>query len=118
MEADLYNLVPAIVEVNGNRSNYSMAMIPGDVRQCGGCDVEIASGKVEPTEGIRGNIARTYLYMDQAYPGRGIISKKNRKLFEVWDKEDPVDVRECIRARLIEKLQGNENLFVRERCER
>ena len=29
MEADLYNLYPAIGEVNGLRSNYSMVMIPG-----------------------------------------------------------------------------------------
>ncbi len=64
MEADLYNLVPAIGEVNGNRSNYSMAIIPGEIREYGSCDVEIEGRKVEPTEGIRGNIARTYLYMD------------------------------------------------------
>ena len=30
MEADLYNLQPAIGEVNGLRSNYSMEMIPGE----------------------------------------------------------------------------------------
>jgi len=83
MEADLYNLVPAIAEVNGNRSNYSMAMIPGEKRSYGACDVEIESRKVEPTESIRGNIARTYMYMDWAYPGRGVISRKNRRLFKV-----------------------------------
>jgi len=118
MEADLYNLVPAIGEVNGNRSNYSMAIIPGEVREYGGCDVEISERKVEPTEGIRGNIARTYLYMDNVYPHRGIISKKNRKMFEAWDKADPVDVWECERAKLIERVQGNENPFVKDRCSR
>jgi len=117
MEADLYNLVPAIGEVNGNRSNYSMAMIPGEIRKYGECDVEISGRKVEPTEGIRGNIARTYFYMDWAYPGRGIISKKNRKLFEAWSKSDPVDQWECERARLIEKKQGNENQFVKSQCD-
>ena len=30
MEADLYNVQPAIGEVNGRRSNYSMAIIPGE----------------------------------------------------------------------------------------
>ena len=29
MQADMYNLYPAVGEVNGLRSNYSMAMIPG-----------------------------------------------------------------------------------------
>ncbi|MBT6501159.1 MAG: hypothetical protein HOK67_14765, partial [Deltaproteobacteria bacterium] len=91
MEADLYNLVPAIGEVNGNRSNYSMAIIPGEIRAYGRCDVEIEGRKVEPTERIRGNIARTYLYMDSIYPNRGIISKQNRKMFEAWSSADPVD---------------------------
>ena len=39
MEADLYNLVPAIGEVNGDRSNYSMSMIPSEVRSYGVCDL-------------------------------------------------------------------------------
>jgi len=37
--------------------------------------------------------------MDSAYPDRGIVSKKNRKMFEAWDKEDPVDDWECERTR-------------------
>ena len=41
MEADLYNLQPAIGEVNWLRSNYSMEMIPGEKREFGSCDVEI-----------------------------------------------------------------------------
>jgi deoxyribonuclease I len=116
MEADLYNLVPAIGEVNGNRSNYSMADIPGEVREYGSCDVEIKGRKVEPRPAVRGNIARTYLYMDWAYPGRGIITAQERKLFEAWDKADLVDEWECERARLIEKVQGNENPFVKKKC--
>jgi hypothetical protein len=29
--------------------------------------------------------------MDSVYPGRGIISKKNRKLFDGWNQSDHVD---------------------------
>ncbi len=79
-------------------------------------DVEIKSQKVEPKESIRGEIARTYLYMDSVYPDRGIISKKNRKLFNVWNKNDPVDQWECERARRIEKIQGNRNEVVMRDC--
>jgi deoxyribonuclease I len=50
--------------------------------------------------------------MDAAYPGRGIISEKNRKLFEAWDREDPVDAWEPERVRRIERLQGNPNPIV------
>ena len=53
------------------------------------------------------------MYMDKAYPGRGIISRKNRKLFKSWHKQDPVDDWERERARRIERIQGNGNPFVR-----
>jgi deoxyribonuclease-1 len=112
MEADLYNLQPAIGEVNGLRSNFSMEMIPGEKREFGACDVEIENNKVEPRPEIRGDIARTYRYMNHAYPGRGIISRSNEKLFAAWDKMDPIDDWERERARRIERIQGNRNSFV------
>jgi len=116
MQADMFNLYPAIGEVNGRRSNYSMSIIEGEEREFGKCDVEIKSRKVEPREKIRGEIARTYLYMDSVYPGRGIISKKNRKLFESWNQSDPADEWECERAKRIERIQGNRNDVVMGRC--
>ena len=33
-----------------------------------------------------------------------------------WNSEFPVDEWECIRAKRIEAIQGNENLFVKEPC--
>ena len=112
MEADLYNLQPAIGEVNGLRVNSSMEMIPGEKRAFGNCDVEIENKKVEPRPEIRGDIARTYMYMDKAYPGKGIISQSDQKLFEAWHKLDPVDDWERERARRIEAIQGNKNSFI------
>ena len=54
--------------------------------------------------------------MDSVYPGRGIISKKNRKLFDVWNQSDPVDEWECERPKMIEKIQGNRNEVVMRDC--
>jgi deoxyribonuclease-1 len=54
--------------------------------------------------------------MDSAYPGRGILSEKNRPLFDAWDREDPVDAWECERDRRIAALQGNHNPFVIAAC--
>ena len=116
MQADMFNLYPAIGEVNGRRSNYSMAIINGEKREFGKCDVEIKNKKVEPKESIRGEIARTYLYMDSVYPGRRIISKKNRKLFYALNQSDPVDGWECERAKRIEKIQGSRNEVVMRDC--
>jgi deoxyribonuclease I len=65
---------------------------------------------------LRGNIVKTYLYMDWAYPGRRIVTDQERRLFEVWAEADPIDEWECERAKNIEKVQGNGNPFVKERC--
>jgi deoxyribonuclease I len=116
MEADMYNLVPVIGELNALRSNFSMGIIEGEAREFGACDVEIADGTVEPRPAIRGDVARTYQYMDAAYPGRGVISRKNRKLFEAWSEDDPVDAWECARARMIAAVQGNDNRIVSDAC--
>jgi deoxyribonuclease-1 len=118
MQADMYNLYPAVGEVNGLRSNYSMAMIPGSNYRFGECRTKIEDRKIEPRPEVRGEIARTYFYMEQAYPGRGIISGKNEKLFQAWDKADPVDEWECERASRIAKIQGNINLIVEQACVR
>ena len=117
MEADMYNLVPAVGEINGLRSNYSFGMIPGEKRAFGNCDMEIENRKAEPPSKKRGDIARTYAYMEWAYSGHGIISNKNRKLFQAWDKEDPVDSWECERCKRVERIQGNENPFVKDPCQ-
>jgi deoxyribonuclease I len=116
MEADLYNIVPAIGEINRARSNYPMNLIAGENRKYGVCDIEVENKTIEPTENIRGDIARTYFYMDWAYPDRGIVSNRNRKLFQTWNNSDPVDTWECLRVDMIFKSQGNQNPFVSEFC--
>ena len=118
MEADMYNLYPSVGEVNGDHSNYSMAMIAEEKRRYGRCDVEIQGKKVEPRPEVRGEIARTYFYMQEVYPSTGIISRKDEKLLQAWDRSDPVDAWECERTRQIRKIQGNANSVVESRCEK
>jgi deoxyribonuclease-1 len=113
MEADLYNLQPAIGEVNGDRSDKEIESIKGEARSYGKCDVEIDKDGVEPRPAVRGDVARTYKYMDWAYPGLGIIHEGNRALIEAWDKADPVSDAERRRARRIAQLQGNQNPFIK-----
>lgn len=119
MEADLYNLYPECGEINGLRSNYSFALLSGPADfTFGACKTKISTKerKIEPRPEIRGDVARTYFYMQSAYPGRGVVSGKNEKLFSAWDRQDPVDGWECERARRIERVQGNEQPFVKEAC--
>ena len=61
MESDMYNLVPAVGEVNGLRSNYRFGMVsgPGSINVCG-MKIDVDARTVEPPEHLRGFIARTF----------------------------------------------------------
>lgn len=112
MEADLHNLVPAIGEVNGDRSNFSFTLLEGEPRVYGRCDMEVdfKRRKVEPPQNRQGDIARTYFYMRDQYGLK--ISSKQEKLFAAWSVQDPVDSWELQRNKLIARLQGNSNPYV------
>lgn len=121
MEADLYNIWPEVGELNGLRSNFSMAALGPAARNpssisFGACTAQIADKKFEPMDKAKGIVARVYMYMERAYPGRGIVSGKNVKLFEAWDKMFPVTDWECKRAQKIKAVQGNENPVLAQRC--
>ena len=116
MQADLYNLQPAIGEVNGLRSNYQIDIIKGESREFGQCDIEIKNKKVEPSEKIRGDIARTYMYMELNYPKFIKFNNSLKKLIIKWDIDDPVDDWECLRAKKIYNIQGNLNKIILDRC--
>lgn len=113
MEADMHNLVPAIGEVNGDRSNFHFAQMEGEPRRYGRCDFEVdfKRRRAEPAPAVRGDIARIYFYMQSEYGFR--LSKQQRRLLESWHRSDPVDAWERTRDRRIEKIQGNRNPWVR-----
>jgi len=116
MFADMYNLAPAIGAVNALRSNYRFVAQANAVQGLGQCSMKIdpaGKGKAEPPKAVKGFVARTYLYMDGAYPS---YRMGRRKLFEAWDKEQPVTKNECKRAKRIEAVQHNANKFVKTPC--
>lgn len=113
MEADMHNLVPAIGEVNGDRSNYRYGANKPKLGMYGKCEfqVDFKAKRAYVKEDIRGDIARTYFYMSDKYNVR--LSKQERKMMEVWDKQDPVSNWERIKNKRIEKIQGNLNHYIR-----
>ncbi|CED72307.1 endonuclease I precursor [Aliivibrio wodanis] len=117
MEADLHNLVPAIGEVNGDRSNFRFSQWNGskgaNYGQCA-FKVDFKGRVAEPPAQSRGAIARTYMYMNKEY--RFNLSKAQRQLMEAWDKQYPVSAWECERDQRIAKIQGNHNQFVFKAC--
>jgi deoxyribonuclease-1 len=117
MEGNLHNLVPSVGAINALRSNYSFSEF--DLAKSEKlCDqgFHLLKRKVNPPDSVKGDIARIYFYMDKKYPGRGIISNKNRNLYEVWNKLDPVSKKECDLSRLKALYQGDKNLFVEKHC--
>lgn len=116
MEGDLHNLVPAIGELNNDRSNFKFGMLEGEHHLYGSCDAEVdfKARVFEPRPSVRGDIARTYFYFEQRYRLR--ISRKQRQLFSAWDRLDPIDESECKLHKAKAKIQGNENPFIEKKC--
>jgi deoxyribonuclease-1 len=114
MEADMHNLVPAIGEINGDRSNFRYGMIEGEKRAYGKVNMEIlfSNKKAEPQESVFGDIARVYFYMRDRYGLR--ISKKQEKMLIAWNNIDPVSSWEKEKNQIVKKLQGDENLYITE----
>ncbi len=113
MEADMHNLVPAIGEVNGDRSNYRYGADIPKVGQYGQCkfEVDFKAKRAYPKEDIRGDIARIYFYMSDKYNIN--LSKQERRMMEVWNKQDPIDEWERVKNERVEKLQGNANPYIK-----
>jgi deoxyribonuclease-1 len=109
---DLFNLVPAVGEVNGKRSDFNWGMIPGEKREFGTCNFEVDSSirRVEPSETIQGDIARTMFYMADTYGFN--LSRQDQQLFTAWSRQDPPDTWEQTRNQRIKAIQGKGNRFV------
>ena len=112
--SDLHNLWPAVRRYNLSRGNQPFGEIPGETPRFSGdtCDYERTSGAgaiVEPRDNVKGNIARSVLYMIHQYdlPDRDMLPLMVR-----WHIQDPPDANERSRNDEIELLQGNRNPFI------
>jgi len=111
----LLNLYPAIGAVNALKSNYNFTMLPAVKSDFGRFVMKIDRRKAEPPEVPRGQVARTYLYMEGAYKHYS-LSKSQRQLMNCWDKMYPVNAWQCARAKKITRIQQSENKVVKSRC--
>ncbi len=110
MEADLHNLWPSIGAVNQARSNHPFAIIPGEVSAHPNCDFELQNNQVEPRPEVRGEIARSLLYMSYEY---GVELPQDQLLLMIqWHHNDPPSEHEVWRNQMIHSLQGTRNLYI------
>lgn len=118
-EADLHNLWPALGAINSSRGQRPFGEVMGGVTKLPEsiakyltCDYKRVLGKdglVEPRDGVKGDIARSLLYMNREYrfPLGGMWPT-----LLVWGLQDPPDVNERWRNDIIETLQGTRNIFI------
>jgi deoxyribonuclease I len=110
---DLHNLYPSVGQVNGQRSNYNWGMVSSrDAETFGTCGIRIDASirRVQPPDAVRGDIARTMLYMRDTYGFR--LSSQDTQLFGAWNNQDPPDAWEIERNRRIKAIQGIGNRYV------
>ena len=110
---DLHNLFPSVGEVNGARGNYLFGEVSGSDEDYGDCDFRIDrdADRVEPPDRVKGDVARTWFYMEETY---GVsISSSQRAMFESWSKQDPPDSWERERNDRVARLQGKANPFIK-----
>lgn len=119
-EGDLFNLIPAVGELNADRSARLYGDIPGEDRIYGRCDFEInrtgngephLTGSAEPMPSVRGDLARIWLYMKNRYGVQ--MSTEYLALMVAWSNADPVDEAERRRHDIIAAEMGWVNPFVR-----
>ena len=109
METDLYNLEPALGSLNAIRRDYNYGIIDGEERLYGELiDFEIDRDKyiVEPTDKIRGKIARIMIYMNNKY---GITFPEHNKTMELmlkWDKKYPMSSWEIRKREILKTIYG------------
>ncbi len=77
MEADMHNLVPAIGEVNGDRSSFRFGADLPKKGMYGNCEFEVdfKNKRAYPKQYIRGDIARINFYMSDKY-NPGLCNRK------------------------------------------
>jgi deoxyribonuclease-1 len=112
-EGDLVNLVPAVGEINGDRSNFGYGIWTADrVSQYGQCQtaIDFRHRMAQPRPEVRGQIARIQMYMSQTYALR--LSSGDRRLFCAWAVQYPVTDAERSRDQRIAAVQGTGNRFV------
>ncbi|WP_245969787.1 endonuclease [Thiocapsa rosea] len=108
---DLHNLVPAVGAITAARSDHAWGELSSGQR-LGDCPIRFDPilRRVQPPEGVRGDIARTFFYMRDTYGVR--LSRQDVQLFKGWNNADPPDAREIERNRRIRRVQGRGNHYV------
>lgn len=111
MEAELYNLWPAVGIVNQARSNYRFSGM-GKRERFYGCDFTYDSARrqVEPRDIAKGIVARANLFVADHYKIR--MSDAQRRLFIRWNRQFPPGPDERLWAGRVAAIEGYPNPYI------
>ncbi|GAB5407744.1 MAG: hypothetical protein BalsKO_01090 [Balneolaceae bacterium] len=135
MRGDIHHLFPTLVEVNSERSNDPFGEIPdnettswwylnnkGSQTSIPDSNIDLyseeVSGKFEPREDHKGNVARAIFYFWAIYQNTNDVSDDAsffngmKDVLLTWHDKDPVDEAEVARSLGAEQAQGNRNPFI------
>jgi endonuclease I len=134
MRTDLFHVYPADGQENSRRNNYPYAEVADPPRNVssngsryGECSTAGYTGRVfEPTDSLKGDLARTYFYMSVCYKDRRLDSTTYGNavfdsarltpwaldMFIRWHNADPVSEKELNRNNAVYELQRNRNPFI------
>ncbi len=112
MKKDLHNLVPELPLLKKQRGNHHFGLCLESGEIIKGCQIKLdkKNKTIEPSEALRGMIARTYLYMAQTYPFT--LDEKEKALYLAWHQAYPPTPWERERNRRIKEVQGNGNPYI------
>lgn len=129
--SDLFHVLPADGYVNNQRANLPLGDVASTIytstngSRVGACAASEALGSscFEPTDELKGDLARIYFYMAVRYEGElaccdqiavegADLKGWSEALLRQWHVEDPVDEDERARNEAVFALQSNRNPFV------
>lgn len=119
--ADLHHIRPSENKTNSDRGNLKYGNVSGTPNSKGNLSGLVGGTKgsyYEPLDNVKGDVARICLYVYVRYGGE--LSKCNSitNVFQSvdvlleWCELDPVDTWEMGRNEVVEKIQGNRNVFI------
>ena len=108
LTSDLHNIFPEDARFELERRAAKFEELDDSV-PLSECDIKRVFGVIEPPDEVKGDIARSLLYMYTTYdlPLYGDLDQLKR-----WHQADPPSKEEIERNNAIKALQGNDNIFI------
>lgn len=113
---DPHNLFPANGQLNGDRSNHPFGTVEGEPRKYGACNFEVGGSpkRAEYSKAVKGDVARAILYMHEAH---SIAVPYDLEQLTRDSAEDPPEIWEIDRAKVILEKTGLRNRFILGKCD-